>query len=122
MKAVGKGIRKVVKRDDFDSDFDKPTQTRLQAVLNVMAKTELRTNPDVGFRKARSERGVPHIIIKVGATAYSVCWFWQRRIYRVFTPYPSLGAAQERFDFAHPGAVTDFFCAQVTLENMKKGR
>lgn len=96
-----------------DIQLDRATAKKLQAVLTAMGNSDLRNNKDVGVQKRRSQRGVPHVLVKVKDATYSVCWFWQRRFYRVFFPFPSDDAPQTRYDFTTPDEVSTFFLEQA---------
>jgi len=43
----------------------------------------------VGGYARISRHGVPHVIVKVGNTVYSACYFGSTNTWRVFYPYPS---------------------------------
>lgn len=100
-----------------DIQLDRGTQKKLTAALEAMGDTALRNHKDVGMKKVRSARGVPHVIIKIRNNLYSVCWFWQRGFYRVFYPYPSPEhETQQRRDFKTPQELAAFFLAEVNRE------
>jgi len=46
-----------------------------------------------------SAKGVPHVIVKVKNTVYSLCWFNKIKKWRLFFPYGDKSIAQTRFDF-----------------------
>ena len=50
-----------------------------------------------------SMRGVPHLVIRQGSKAVSVCWFGRTRSYKIFWPYPS--SSQRRVNARTPAEV-----------------
>ena len=54
-----------------------------------------------------SKGGVPHIVVDVSASTYSVCYFGKDKFYRVFYPFP--GEVQLRLDFFTSGGVVKYF-------------
>ncbi len=58
-----------------------------------------------------SKRGVPHVLVNVEDTTYSIVWFKKTNIFRIFWPYPS--DEQHKQDFDTPGKVIAFIVNQV---------
>jgi len=54
-----------------------------------------------------SNQCVPHILVEVGDTTYSICYFVKRNIWKVFFPYPS--GNQTRMKFKTDNEVVEFF-------------
>ena len=70
---------------------------KLEEIEDVMPGAYLRV----------SRRNVPHLVVPVNGSYYSVAYFSGERYFRIFYPYP--GPAQCRFDRITVQGVTDFF-------------
>jgi hypothetical protein len=51
-----------------------------------------------------SEAGVPHLVVSVGVTSYSVCYFGRTKSFRIFYPYPCI---KQRQCVANPKTYND---------------
>ena len=44
-----------------------------------------------------SDRGVPHVVIGIGDTKYSICYFVKSETFRIFFPYPATEQTKRNF-------------------------
>lgn len=52
---------------------------------------------ELGGESRISSRGVPHVIVKKNGVSISVCWMGEKRVWRVFWPYPGFEQKRESF-------------------------
>jgi len=55
-----------------------------------------------------SARNVPHLVVDMGDTTFSACWFGKGGFFRVFWPYPSHGQKQSTKDCKTIAEVKEF--------------
>lgn len=75
--------------------------------LKVVERLEEIENAVPGAYLRVSRRNVPHLVIPVNGTCYSVAYFSGEKFFRIFHPYP--GEARSRFDKIMAQDVIDFF-------------
>jgi len=82
-------------------------------LMKVQKKLEEYYHQESELRK--SEAGVPHLVVSVGATSYSVCYFGRTKSFRIFYPYPCI---KQRQCVANPKTYNDvlLFFKQVREE------
>lgn len=80
---------------------------RSKGSLKVVRKLEEIENAIPGAYLRVSRRNVPHLVIPVNGSSYSVAYFSGNKIFRIFHPYP--GPAQNRFDRFTAQDVIEFF-------------
>lgn len=87
-------------RINFDNERSKRS-------LKVVKKLEEIEDAVPGAYLRVSRRNVPHLVVPVNGSCYSVAYFSGEKYFRIFYPYP--GPAQSRFDRITTQAVIDFF-------------
>ena len=85
-----------------------PLDRRSLKCLSILEKIAAQ----VGGAVRHSMGGVPHLVVTLGETTYSVTYFSSRRTLRVFSPYP--GSSQTRHDFKQWPEVVTHLRAQNT--------
>ena len=92
-------------------NFDNKRNTKSLKVVKVLEEIE-KVIPGAYLRVSRMN--VPHLVIPVNGSCYSVAYFSGNKSFRIFYPYP--GGAQKRFDRFTVQGVVDFFVI------LRKGR
>ena len=90
---------------------------RSRRSLKVVKKLEEIENAVPGAYLRVSRRNVPHLVIPINGSCYSVAYFSGEKYFRIFYPY--LGPAQSRFDRFTAQAVVDFFGEIENREGLK---
>lgn len=85
----------------------KPISFRHIKGEGVIKKLEYLEDNIPGAYLRLSLRNVPHLIVSVNGTSYSIAYFRSNGVYRIFYPYPC--EAQTRVDKKTPEEVLKYF-------------